>query len=94
MLKSKRTTWAVLTSLAGLAEALRRQGKSAEIVTLYREAAERGDVSAGANLLAMYDHGRGVAKDPAQAAEWYRKSAESGNAQILNEARLAPGDGG
>ena len=28
----------------------------------------------------MYDYGRGVAKDYAEAVRWYRKAAEQGNA--------------
>ena len=28
----------------------------------------------------MYDEGRGVARDPAKAAEWWRKAAEQGDA--------------
>jgi TPR repeat protein len=28
----------------------------------------------------MYEYGKGVAKDKAKAAEWYRKAAEQGHA--------------
>lgn len=32
------------------------------------------------NLGALYEHGRGVEKDLTEAAKWYRKAAEQGNA--------------
>ena len=42
--------------------------------------ADQGDATAQANLGIMYRDGRGVAKDDAQAVQWYRKAAEQGNA--------------
>ena len=36
----------------------------------------------------MYENGRGVPKDDAQAAAWYRKAADQGNASVQNRSRL------
>jgi uncharacterized protein len=46
----------------------------------WRPLAEQGDAEAQRSLGQMYDFGRGVAKDEAQATLWYRKAAELGNA--------------
>jgi len=42
--------------------------------------AETGDADAQWNLGFLYDSGKGVVKDGAEALKWYRKSAEQGNA--------------
>jgi TPR repeat protein len=47
---------------------------------LWRPLAEQGDAEAQRSLGQMYDVGRGVAKDDAQATLWYLKAAEQGNA--------------
>ena len=44
------------------------------------QAAEQGNVDAQFNLGVMYDNGRGVRQDYAQAVQWYRKAAEQGDA--------------
>jgi TPR repeat protein len=49
-----------------------------------RLAAERGDAQAQIKLAAMYEEGRGVAKDLAEAARWYRLAAEQGHAKAQN----------
>ena len=41
----------------------------------YRSAAERGDPYAQFNLGLLYKHGRGVARDDRQAAQWFLKAA-------------------
>lgn len=46
----------------------------------WRPLAEQGDADAQYNLGVMYQYGRGVAEDPAEAATWYRKAAEQGDA--------------
>ena len=46
----------------------------------YRKAAEQGDAAAQSNLGLMYNNGRGVRQDDAQAVAWYRKAAEQGEA--------------
>ncbi|MCX6872834.1 MAG: tetratricopeptide repeat protein [Verrucomicrobia bacterium] len=43
--------------------------------------AETGDASAQNNLGVYYIHGRGVAKDEANAVEWFRKAAAQGQAE-------------
>ncbi len=50
-----------------------------DFVAAYQELlplAEAGDANAQFHLAFMYDYGQGVARDPAAAAEWYRKAAE------------------
>ncbi|MGE3807714.1 MAG: tetratricopeptide repeat protein [Gemmataceae bacterium] len=49
-----------------------------------REAAERGDANAQYRLALASDFGRGVPRDPAEAAKWYRKAADQGNAEAQN----------
>ena len=40
--------------------------------------AQKGDVGAQFQLGVMYEYGRGVAQDNAEAALWYRKAAQKG----------------
>jgi len=42
--------------------------------------AEQGDADAQNKLGSLYDAGRGVAKDDAEAVRWYRKAADQGRA--------------
>ncbi len=42
--------------------------------------AAQGDAHAQFNLGVMYDKGRGVSQDYAEAVKWYRKAAEQGHA--------------
>ena len=44
---------------------------AAEAVRWYRLAAEQGDVLAQFTLWVMYDIGRGVPQDPAEAVAWH-----------------------
>ena len=46
----------------------------------YRMAAEQGYHEAQANLGNLYNFGRGVAQDYAEAVKWYRLAAEHGHA--------------
>jgi uncharacterized protein len=41
----------------------------------------------------MYEHGRGVAKDDAQAVAWYRKAADQGDADAQNNLGLMYANG-
>ena len=41
---------------------------------------EQGDHRAQTLLGAMYQHGKGVLQDDAEAVKWYRRAAEQGNA--------------
>jgi TPR repeat protein len=43
--------------------------------------AKQGDVTAQIALADIYEEGRGVPQDLAQAVKWYRKAAEQGNPQ-------------
>lgn len=45
-----------------------------------RLAADQGNAKAQVNLGVMYDNGRGVWPDYAQAVKWYRLAADQGNA--------------
>ncbi len=47
----------------------------------FRPLAEQGDADAQYNLGLMYDEGRGVPEDDAEAVKWYRKAAEQGDAE-------------
>ena len=42
----------------------------------FRKAAEQGDARAAKELGGMYEGGRGVTKNPAEAEKWYRKAAD------------------
>ena len=53
--------------------------KTAAADTL-RKAAERGDAKAQFSLGVCYQNGWGVGRDTAEAAKWYSKAAEQGNA--------------
>jgi hypothetical protein len=50
--------------------------------------AEQGSALAQTNIARMYENGEWVAQDPAMAAEWYRRAADTkardANPQILN----------
>ena len=61
----------------------------------YRKAAEQGVAEAQYNLGVMYDNGRGVRQDDAQAVHWYRKAAEQGNVEAQHNlgAMYANGQG-
>jgi TPR repeat protein len=45
-----------------------------------RRAADQGDAVAQHNLGLMYEEGRGVPQDDAEAVKWYRRAADQGNA--------------
>lgn len=60
-----------------------------------RSYAENGYAEAQYYLGMMYDDGKGIGRDPALAAEWYRKAAEQGiaAAQYNLGAMYETGDG-
>lgn len=64
---------------AGLEAA--RAGDYATALAEWRPLAEQGNVNAQHNLGVMYDFGRGVPQDVAEAARWYRAAADQGNVQ-------------
>ena len=49
----------------------------------YRMSADAGDAEAMLNLGVMYENGRGVPKDEAEAVRWYRKSADAGDTKAM-----------
>ena len=49
-----------------------------------RKAAEPGDARAMTKLGVMYENGRGVPRNDAQAASWYRKAANAGDARGMS----------
>jgi TPR repeat protein len=55
-----------------------RRGDYAAAYQEFLSAAEQGSGSAAHALGLMYLSGKGVARDNAQAVEWYRKAAELG----------------
>ena len=61
-----------------------KQAAWADDVSDFREtlqAAERGNAQAQNNLGLMYETGRGVRQDDAEAVRWYRQAAEQGYAE-------------
>ena len=56
-------------------------GDYGEAANAWRPLAEAGDAMAQFNLGLLYETGRGVAEDPAQAAVWYERAALQGVAQ-------------
>ena len=50
--------------------------------------AEQGNVLAQLGLGVIYDEGRGVRQDDAEAARWFRRAAEQGQAHAQNNLGL------
>ena len=59
------------------------QGKPAEAVRLLSAAADAGDRRAQTRLAWSYEAGRGVDRDLAKAAEWFRRAAEAGDGEAM-----------
>jgi hypothetical protein len=55
-----------------------------QALTLYCQAADRGDSKAFLSIGWMYMNGRGVAADDSLAVRWFKKAAESGIPQAVN----------
>ena len=86
-----RATVAVAAlSLAVLGSPVQAQDtpSAAQELADLRARAEAGDASAQYNLGLMHAEGRGVPQDFAEAATWYRKAAEQGEA-LLHESSMA-----
>ena len=81
-----------VSAMSLLAWVYARAGTEAALsraVTLYRAAAESGDLAAQNNLGEFHETGRGVPRDTAIAIQWYRRSAEQGFGPAqFNLARL------
>ena len=54
-----------------------------EIVTWYRQAAEKGDARAMTNLGVCYENGHGVEQSDEEAVKWYRQAADKGYAHAM-----------
>jgi uncharacterized protein len=57
-------------------------------VSLFREAAEQGDGGGQHNLGTMYEQGKGLPQDYAEAVRWYRRAAVQGNANAQHSLGL------
>jgi TPR repeat protein len=66
---------------AGAAHAAYEKQKYATALELARPLAEAGDSRARTLLGLLYYNGRGVPKDIAEAASWFRLAADQGDAQ-------------
>ena len=53
-------------------------GRYEEAINLWRPLAEAGDAVAQFSVGTLYDQGRGVPQDDAQATAWFRRAAEQG----------------
>ena len=65
----------LLSATLGCGEGGQVQPETADAL---RVRAEQGDADAQYNLGVMYDQGRGVAQDDAEAMRWWRLAAEQG----------------
>ncbi|NQU56821.1 MAG: SEL1-like repeat protein [Rhodospirillales bacterium] len=64
------------------------RGDYATALRKWRPLAEKGDAAPQFNIGLMYEGGKGVAKDEAQAAVWFRKAAEQGFVVAQNNLGL------
>ena len=74
----------VAGALNSLAVTLRKQGKLAEAASVFREAADQGNIWDQIRLARMYAKGDDIPKDAAEAAKWYRKAIENEDRYQLN----------
>ena len=63
--------------------AAEKEGNYVKAAELYRQAAEGGQVNAQNNLGLLYEDGKGVKKDLAEAVKWYRKAADNGECNAM-----------
>ena len=75
------------------AEAAYARGDYKSYLRLTRSLADRGDAAAQYNLGIMYENGRGVRKDDAEAVRWYRKAADQGHLEAQNNLGAMYEDG-
>jgi TPR repeat protein len=93
LLRAAVTASLMLVAVAGAAVAGPKEDTAAAIP--FRAEAEQGDVSAQIMLGILYDEGRFVLQDYAEAVRWYRKAADQGHkgAQALLGAMYERGRG-
>ena len=60
------------------------RGNYATALRHWQPLAEQGHVGAQNNLGIMYYNGEGVRQDNTEAAKWYRKAAERGDAGLMD----------
>ena len=60
------------------AKAAHERADYATELQLYQKMSEEGDARAQAHLGVMYDKGRGVRQDFAEALKWFRLAADAG----------------
>ncbi len=72
-----------------------KRGNGEMALTLWRTLADAGDTAALFNVGVLYEHGRGVPQDLAEAARWYGRAADLGDvyAQTKLGALYAEGKG-
>ncbi len=83
--------WLVLAAMAGNAvagpvedaKAAERRDDYEAAIPIYRSLAEKGDVGAQKRLGYFYEIGLGVKPDWLEAAKWYSKAAETGDADAV-----------
>jgi PQQ-dependent catabolism-associated CXXCW motif protein len=79
--------------VARTANVLRQQGKFAEALALFRQAAAADSVPGMVGVGDAYWIGQGVPRDYGQALEWYKKAARLGNAYAMNHIGFAIDEG-
>lgn len=65
-----------------------------EATTYLRKAAEQGNADGQYGLARGYVEGKGIAKDPKQALDWYTKAAEQKHLEAINALAAAYANGG
>jgi len=62
-------------------------GEYAAALNFWRPLAEQGEADVQFNVGLMYDKGKGVPQDDAEAVKWYRKAADQGHADAQKQSR-------
>ena len=70
---------AAVVLLCGVGTANGQESEEVHLFKATKIKAEQGDAEAQSLLGAMYNEGKGVLKNYAEAAKWFRKAAEQGN---------------
>ena len=74
----RMTLLVLLVGFSGESQGAENPTPAAKVAEV-RSKAEAGDAKAQFSLGVMYDKGRGVTKDEAEAVKWFRKAAERGH---------------
>jgi TPR repeat protein len=61
----------------------RREGKPEDAIDLFSKSAALGDANAMVELAESYSNGEGVAKNDAEALEWFTLAAKAGNSSAM-----------